>query len=180
MEYSKIIKEVGRGKNHARDLDEETARALYARMLNGEVPELELGGILIALRIKGEGEAEMIGSRMVPALMESEEEFKATFTQWHTYKLVDDGGRIIGGIRYQYDDGVVEVGRLMVHPNHRQQGLARKLLVFVDEQCSQDRRVLYTCTKSWINIKLYTKMGYKAVREIQDETGLSFVYMEKQ
>ncbi len=34
MEYSKIIKEVGRGKNHARDLDEETARALYARMLN--------------------------------------------------------------------------------------------------------------------------------------------------
>lgn len=40
---SKIIKEVGRGKNHARDLDEETARALYARMLNGEVPELELG-----------------------------------------------------------------------------------------------------------------------------------------
>ena len=31
-----------------------------------------------------ESEAEMIGSRMVPALMESEEEFKATFTQWHT------------------------------------------------------------------------------------------------
>ena len=35
----------------------ETARALYTRMLNGEVPDLELGGILIALRIKGEGEA---------------------------------------------------------------------------------------------------------------------------
>ena len=61
MDYSKIIKEVGRGKNHARDLDVETARALYSRMLNGEVPELELGGILIALRIKGEGEAEMKG-----------------------------------------------------------------------------------------------------------------------
>ena len=38
MEYSKIVKEVGRGKNHARDLDVETARALYSRMLNGEVP----------------------------------------------------------------------------------------------------------------------------------------------
>ena len=61
MEYSKIVKEVGRGKNHARDLDVETARALYSRMLNGEVPDLELGGILIALRIKGEGEAEMKG-----------------------------------------------------------------------------------------------------------------------
>lgn len=61
MDYSKIVKEVGRGKNHARDLDVETARALYSRMLNGEVPDLELGGILIALRIKGEGEAEMKG-----------------------------------------------------------------------------------------------------------------------
>ena len=61
MDYRKIIKEVGRGKNHARDLDTETARGLYAQMLKGEVPELELGGILIALRIKGEGEAEMLG-----------------------------------------------------------------------------------------------------------------------
>lgn len=61
MDYRKIIKEVGRGKNHARDLDQETAHALYTHMLNGDVPELELGGILIALRIKGEGEAEMRG-----------------------------------------------------------------------------------------------------------------------
>ena len=53
MEYSKIIKEVGRGKNHARDLDEETARALYARMLNGEVPELELGGIRLVCKPTG-------------------------------------------------------------------------------------------------------------------------------
>jgi anthranilate phosphoribosyltransferase len=61
VDYRKIIKEVGRGKNHARDLDHETARALYTHMLNGEVPDLEMGGILIALRIKGEGEAEMRG-----------------------------------------------------------------------------------------------------------------------
>ncbi|SNY76856.1 DNA-binding protein YbiB [Enterobacter sp. CC120223-11] len=61
MDYRNIIKEVGRGKNHARDLDTDTARGLYAQMLKGEVSELELGGILIALRIKGEGEAEMQG-----------------------------------------------------------------------------------------------------------------------
>ncbi|GGD10854.1 DNA-binding protein YbiB [Franconibacter pulveris 1160] len=61
MDYRAIIKEIGRGKNHARDLDYESARALYNHMLNGEVPDLEMGGILIALRIKGEGEAEMRG-----------------------------------------------------------------------------------------------------------------------
>ena len=42
MDYRKIIKEIGRGKNHARDLDRDTARGLYAHMLNGEVPDLEL------------------------------------------------------------------------------------------------------------------------------------------
>ncbi|KFC82835.1 DNA-binding protein YbiB [Buttiauxella agrestis] len=61
MDYRKIIKEIGRGKNHARSLNFDTARGLYAHMLRGEVPELELGGVLIALRIKGEGEEEMLG-----------------------------------------------------------------------------------------------------------------------
>jgi len=45
MDYTNIIKEIGRGKNHARDLDRETAFQLYQKMLAGEVGELELGGI---------------------------------------------------------------------------------------------------------------------------------------
>ncbi|MDP0902275.1 DNA-binding protein YbiB, partial [Klebsiella pneumoniae] len=44
-----MIKEVGRGKNHARDHEEETSRAHYARKKNCEVPDLELGGRVIAL-----------------------------------------------------------------------------------------------------------------------------------
>lgn len=61
MELNSIIKEIGRGKNHARHLDLATAQALYQAMLAGEVADLELGAILIALRIKGEGEEEMRG-----------------------------------------------------------------------------------------------------------------------
>lgn len=61
MDYRAIVKEVGRGKNHARDLDRDTARSLYTHMLDGDVPDLEMGAILIALRIKGEGEPEMRG-----------------------------------------------------------------------------------------------------------------------
>ncbi|MBX9476690.1 DNA-binding protein YbiB [Yersinia enterocolitica] len=61
MDYSKIIKEIGRGKNHARDLDQHTACELYKAMLAGQVPALELGAILIAFRIKGESEQEILG-----------------------------------------------------------------------------------------------------------------------
>lgn len=61
MDFTKIIKEVGRGKNHARDLDQQQALELYRLMLAGEVPDLQLGGLLIAFRIKGEAEQEMLG-----------------------------------------------------------------------------------------------------------------------
>ena len=56
-----FIKEIGRGKNAARDLAREDAKALFTAMLAGEVPDLQLGGILIALRIKGESLDELAG-----------------------------------------------------------------------------------------------------------------------
>ncbi len=61
MNYTAIIKEVGRGVKGATDLDEATAYELYADILDNRVPELELGAILVAFRIKGESEAEMLG-----------------------------------------------------------------------------------------------------------------------
>lgn len=61
MNYNEIIKEVGRGRDGATDLAENTAFALYTAMLHRQVPELELGALLVAFRIKGESEAEMLG-----------------------------------------------------------------------------------------------------------------------
>jgi anthranilate phosphoribosyltransferase len=57
----RFIKEIGRGKNAARDLSRDDARALFSAMLAGEVPDLQLGGILIALRVKGESLDELAG-----------------------------------------------------------------------------------------------------------------------
>lgn len=56
-----MIKEIGRGKNAARDLNRDDARALFAAMLAHEIPDLQLGAVLIALRIKGESLDELAG-----------------------------------------------------------------------------------------------------------------------
>ncbi len=61
LELTRLIKEVGRGARGARDLAEADAYALYAAMLDGEVPDLELGAISLALRIKGESPDELAG-----------------------------------------------------------------------------------------------------------------------
>lgn len=56
-----IIKEIGRGKNAARDLSRDDARALFTAILSDEIPPLQLGAILIAMRIKGESLDELAG-----------------------------------------------------------------------------------------------------------------------
>jgi anthranilate phosphoribosyltransferase len=61
MNYGPIIKEIGRGAKGARSLDSAAAAGLFGDMLDGKVPDIELGAILIAFRIKSESLDELIG-----------------------------------------------------------------------------------------------------------------------
>jgi len=61
MNFIPFIRELGRGSAGARDLSLEEAQQLYGAMLDEGVPELELGAIAIALRLKGETVDEMVG-----------------------------------------------------------------------------------------------------------------------
>ena len=61
MNYASTIKELGRGTAGSRDLPFDEARQLYGAILDGGVPDLEVGAITIALRMKGEAVEEMHG-----------------------------------------------------------------------------------------------------------------------
>lgn len=61
MSYGQYLREIGRGAHGSRGLERNDARQLYAAMLDGGVPDLELGAIVLALRVKGESFAEMLG-----------------------------------------------------------------------------------------------------------------------
>lgn len=58
---ARFIKEIGRGKDGARSLSRDDACQLYSAMLDGRISDLELGAILIAMRIKGESVEEIGG-----------------------------------------------------------------------------------------------------------------------
>jgi anthranilate phosphoribosyltransferase len=58
---ARFIKEIGRGVKGARSMSRDDARELYKAMLEGRVSDLELGGILLAMRIKGESVDEIAG-----------------------------------------------------------------------------------------------------------------------
>ena len=58
---ARFIKEIGRGAKGARSMSRGDARSLYAAMLEGRVSDLELGAIMLAMRIKGESVEEIAG-----------------------------------------------------------------------------------------------------------------------
>jgi anthranilate phosphoribosyltransferase len=58
---ARFIKEIGRGVKGARSMSREDAAMLYRAMLDGRVSDLEMGGILLAMRIKGESVDEIAG-----------------------------------------------------------------------------------------------------------------------
>jgi anthranilate phosphoribosyltransferase len=61
MEFATIIKEIGRGTKGARPMTRDQAETLFGAILDGTVPDMELGAILLTLRIKGETPDELLG-----------------------------------------------------------------------------------------------------------------------
>jgi anthranilate phosphoribosyltransferase len=56
-----IIKEIGRGARGAKDLSRAEAETLFGAVLDERIDPLQLGGLLIAYRIKGESNEELAG-----------------------------------------------------------------------------------------------------------------------
>lgn len=61
MTISAYIKEIGRGKDGARPLDQAQARDLMGQVLDGQATDLEVGAFAVAMRIKGETTDELAG-----------------------------------------------------------------------------------------------------------------------
>ena len=126
-----------------------------------------------------QSEADLFGSRDISPLKQTLDEVIDEFNCGIILKMTDDKDTIIGSVRAEERDGTVYIGKLMVHPYHRNKGYGSSLLSEI-EKCFPDRRYeLFTSTRSLDNIRLYRKLGYRifARKAVNDE--LEFVYMEK-
>ncbi len=61
MSIAPYLREIGRGKDGARSLTREQSADLMARLLDGQVGDVEAGAFAIAMRIKGETPEELAG-----------------------------------------------------------------------------------------------------------------------
>jgi anthranilate phosphoribosyltransferase len=61
MTIAPYLKEIGRGKEGARSLEQAQAHDLMSQVLDGRVSDLEIGAFALAMRIKGETVVELAG-----------------------------------------------------------------------------------------------------------------------
>lgn len=74
MKIAAVLKEIGRGREGARDMGVDQARDVFEAILQGRVGDLELGAFCAAMRIKGEAPHEMEGFLQATAAQQAREE----------------------------------------------------------------------------------------------------------
>ncbi|OLN21193.1 GNAT family N-acetyltransferase [Domibacillus antri] len=124
-------------------------------------------------------EAEIYNDYTIHPLTQTLEESKQSFESSLVLKYVEDGN-IIGSVRAFEKEGICYIGKLMVHPDHQNKGIGRRLMQEIESRFPGAVYELFTGSKSVKNISLYEKLGYKGFKQeklpVEDTV---FLYMRK-
>ena len=124
-------------------------------------------------------EAEIINDFTIPPLHQTIEEVLSEFDN-HMFLKVTDKNMIIGSVRSFVENGTCFIGKLIVHPDHQNQGLGTELLKTIERYFPDTGRYeLFTGEKSERNLYLYQKMGYRIFKNEKISKNLTLVYLEK-
>lgn len=138
----------------------------------------DLEDILELQYLAYQSEAEILNDYSIPPLKQTLDEVKMEFMNGVILVETKDE-TIIGSVRGYVKEGTLYIGKLMVNPEFRRQGLGKKLLLAMEAECEHERCELFTSSQSVGNIKLYENTGYKKFKEKQISNVLKFVYLEK-
>ena len=120
-----------------------------------------------------------LGWEDAPPMTESLEHAYEEFAQCTTLKVREDAGRIIGSIRGNVTDGSLYMGRLMVLPEYRQQGIGKQLFREIQSRLPHNRAWLCTCKQVQAPYEFYLREGFRPYKDEIVGPGLTWVYMEK-
>ena len=135
--------------------------------------------ILILQKLAFQSQARLYDDYGLPPLTETLEDIRNEFGR-QIFLIAEVDGRIVGSVRGAAKDGTCHVGRLVVHPDFQNQGIATKLMEELEAEFSSvDRFELFTGHKSKKSLYLYQKLGYRIIKSEKVREDLKLVYMEK-
>ncbi len=139
----------------------------------------DLNQILELQYLAYQSEAKLLNDDNIPPLKQTIEALQKEYERGIILKGVTQEGFIIASVRGYMEDNTLYIGKLMVHPNYRGQGIGTKLLAEFEGIYPKARYELFSSDKSLKNIELYQKNGYKICGEQQISSDLRFIYLEK-
>jgi predicted N-acetyltransferase YhbS len=99
---------------------------------------------------------------------ETLESLKEDAREKHIF-VADDGGAIVGSVRFWTVAGVCVIRLLSVSPTHQRHGVGQTLIREI-ERATTDAHKLYACTmlRTARNIQFFMNLGYKAETVLPD------------
>ena len=147
------------------------------KIINGEKSDLK--EILDLQYLAFEDEAKIVDDYSIEPLHQSLEDSEKEFDKGTVLKAINDDNVIIGSVRNYIQDNTSYIGRLMVHPDYRGNGLGSRLIEEIEKIGDKSRFEVFTSSKSERNLNLYRKHGYKKFDERIFSSKLKFIYLEK-
>lgn len=135
--------------------------------------------ILELQRLAYRSEAELYSDDVLPPLTETVDDLCREFGHRLFLKVMQEG-RVIGSVRAHQEGDSCHIGRLIVHPDQRCQGIGTALMLEVEARFPEARRFeLFTGSRSVRNLGLYGTLEYVPFREQEVSPTLTLIYLEK-
>jgi GNAT superfamily N-acetyltransferase len=148
-----------------------------------QIEELDLGarGIAEAVvelqRASYRVEADLLGARTLPALKESPRRLRRTRER---FLGAYEGERLVGAVSWKRSGGVVDIHRLVVHPDRFRRGIAGALLEALEAgQPDTQRWVVATGAANQPARRLYERHGFLPVAEQLVDGSITIVTYER-
>jgi ribosomal protein S18 acetylase RimI-like enzyme len=122
-------------------------------------------------------EADLIGFEGIPPLHESLEELRASQESFLGY-FVDE--QLAAFVSYEIANSVLDIGRLVVHPDYFRRGIGQTLIRALGETAGIKRIIVSTGALNLPARKLYENLGFSLIDEISLDEGVKIARYEKQ
>lgn len=115
----------------------------------------------------------------IAPLTQTLEVFEKEFEDGLVLKAVE-GSEIVGSIRAYQKDGTCFIGRLIVHPDHQNRGIGKRLMSALEKSFpAVNRFELFTGFRDEKNLYFYSKLGYQPFRQVKIREDFYLVFLEK-
>lgn len=154
-------------------------RNFYDTITICEASDQDATEILEIQKLAFHGQGILYNDFMLPPLVQTREELVRDFRA-HAFLKALSEGKIVGSVRGRCESDTCFISRLIVHPDHQNKGIGKKLMLAIENKFNGARRYeLFTGHKSEKNLALYTRLGYREFARKPQGANVTLICLEK-